>query len=643
MSEALRSPSKRRSSVSRVKVDLKDAPTIDWDDLQGSKTLIGLAAWEQKDSIEDLIGTLSELKLEHLDRTRKLDGTFRGASSSAKRMQKSSSEPTMGAIGAGPRQLPSHFLGSESFSFGPGYQKPRHLKGKLKVPVLEPRDPECLKMHDECVPGPGTHEVRHYLGLHSPEAGGGGTGGWPAGDHDVFLRVFHSSDFRGEASPDFFDRVKVLLPEVPRLKIVEHVKWLIDYEHHKLKLHHKGEKFREETHTALEFASTGEMTRSAPLMKKMEDSKAVRWDKTKEIRKKLDKLHGQAEMERARWGLKEQTPAQDGFRAEQHSHSASHMVDGGMRAHPFYKKSPGYTWSASREIRDVRDKNLTHLSQVRSGTHLDNPGPGHYVGQHEADRIMKRSPCYTMRIKFKCHQIPSMPGPDHDKCKKNADWAERMRHQHAHHGEITISLLWDSADDLDLHVVPPGGRKGGSEISRDSKQFLGGSMDCGRDSDTGRAHSKPLENIYWHQYLGKDKVNMANNPPPPVGEYKVYMKVRNKKNKDINWRCRIQVGAGRDAEWIEGVARKDGPDDLDIHTFKYAGPVDMSTKIQEDLGVIQLRKPAWKLGYEDARCEKVCSTEGNAFTNYVSTPEEIGPGKYTHSTAFVSNVKNLTK
>ena len=59
-------------------------------------------------------------------------------------------------------------------------------------------------------------------------------------------------------------------------------------------------------------------------------------------------------------------------------------------------------------------------------------------------------------------------------------------------GEITISMLWDTDDDLDLHVETPDG----SEIYYGNREDAGGYLDV--DANVGgRTMDNPVENIYF--------------------------------------------------------------------------------------------------------------------------------------------------
>jgi hypothetical protein len=69
---------------------------------------------------------------------------------------------------------------------------------------------------------------------------------------------------------------------------------------------------------------------------------------------------------------------------------------------------------------------------------------------------------------------------------------KRLEKAGARTGQVTLSLKWDSTDDLDLHVDTPGGH-----ISYSNKKVAGGwlDVDMNPDHDT----NEPVENVFWDQ------------------------------------------------------------------------------------------------------------------------------------------------
>merc|ERR1711957_723665 len=90
------------------------------------------------------------------------------------------------------------------------------------------------------------------------------------------------------------------------------------------------------------------------------------------------------------------------------------------------------------------------------GGHLDNPGPGAYIGLHESDRIMQKKPSWTMGPSLR-YPMPELGPSPYEKAMamRNAEMEKRLKRSNAGHGEITISLMWNRAAEWDLHVVIP--------------------------------------------------------------------------------------------------------------------------------------------------------------------------------------------
>ena len=71
-------------------------------------------------------------------------------------------------------------------------------------------------------------------------------------------------------------------------------------------------------------------------------------------------------------------------------------------------------------------------------------------------------------------------------------------------GLLTITLMWNTLDDLDIHVACPDG----TDIYFGNKQSCGGRLDV--DMNASNPKLDPIENVFWAQH-------------PPAGVYKVYI------------------------------------------------------------------------------------------------------------------------
>jgi hypothetical protein len=72
-------------------------------------------------------------------------------------------------------------------------------------------------------------------------------------------------------------------------------------------------------------------------------------------------------------------------------------------------------------------------------------------------------------------------------------------------GEITASMLWSTADDLDLHIITPSG----DEIYYNNPSAGGGTLDVDRQASADNIVASPIENIYFSA--------------PVTGTYKVFI------------------------------------------------------------------------------------------------------------------------
>jgi hypothetical protein len=304
--------------------------------------------------------------------------------------------------------------GSASFSFG----KPLHPTGKFGIEALGHREREDRHYHPGAgrarfwgakpFPGVGQYDLGHTDGRVAIEARGGVTGGWAAPDHDIFMRTFgefSTGQRHGivgtsleEAPPEFFDRVALWLPHKSRADLAEHARWMTNYRKQGIRKEHQVAQWRRE-HTQGAHAA----------------KHAAKDDKEeeKESSKATQKLRFQTTAEMKRAATKHQVD----FLPHQRFEGA--VLDGNLRGHPEFRKAPGYTFGASRDPRDVTTKRYTDDAGVRSSSHLNNPGPGHYSGVDTSLRFPHSNPpCYSIKCKHPPHVqgTPTLAGPGFD-CK----------------------------------------------------------------------------------------------------------------------------------------------------------------------------------------------------------------------------------
>jgi hypothetical protein len=83
-------------------------------------------------------------------------------------------------------------------------------------------------------------------------------------------------------------------------------------------------------------------------------------------------------------------------------------------------------------------------------------------------------------------------------------------------GEITVSMLWSTNDDLDLHIITPSG----AEIYYSNESADGGTLDVDRQASEYELVASPIENIFF--------------AAPTEGSYKVFI---------VNYKDRTEGGA----------------------------------------------------------------------------------------------------
>jgi hypothetical protein len=77
--------------------------------------------------------------------------------------------------------------------------------------------------------------------------------------------------------------------------------------------------------------------------------------------------------------------------------------------------------------------------------------------------------------------------------RREQSFLGRLTRAGARTGEVTVSLLWNDANDLDLHVECPDGNR----ISFVNKQACGGILDVDRNAHPQSLSREPVENVVW--------------------------------------------------------------------------------------------------------------------------------------------------
>ncbi|MBO6302855.1 MAG: hypothetical protein J6N15_10500, partial [Ruminiclostridium sp.] len=126
-------------------------------------------------------------------------------------------------------------------------------------------------------------------------------------------------------------------------------------------------------------------------------------------------------------------------------------------------------------------------------------------------------------------------------------------------GPITVTLAWQTHDDLDLHMITPDG----SRIYYRNKTAQGGTLDVDMNAhDNELAEEVAIENIYF--------------PDPENGHYKVYLRdyYDRTPGSSTHWMIKVKVG---DAEHVfEGDIDSSGTEQF-VFEFDYGGHGTEST------------------------------------------------------------------
>jgi hypothetical protein len=121
--------------------------------------------------------------------------------------------------------------------------------------------------------------------------------------------------------------------------------------------------------------------------------------------------------------------------------------------------------------------------------------------------------------------------PDEETKKIAVEIEERVREAGGIKGKIEIGLLWHDFNDLDLHVIEPGGDKifYGRKVSRRSA----GALDVDRNAGCGFLTNQPVEHIVW------------SSTDLPRGEYKIlvhFFRSCHSRKPSSNYTVQLKIG-----------------------------------------------------------------------------------------------------
>jgi len=115
---------------------------------------------------------------------------------------------------------------------------------------------------------------------------------------------------------------------------------------------------------------------------------------------------------------------------------------------------------------------------------------------------------------------------------------ERSEREHGTEGKLDVTLAWNGREDLDLHVVCPGG-----EIWANNRNACGGVLEIDRNSVKDHREDHPVEHVTW-----------VTEPPP--GDYQVSVALYDRYElpaRDVPFT--VVVRDGKDSKAFNGVAK----------------------------------------------------------------------------------------
>lgn len=303
---------------------------------------------------------------------------------------KSSSAPVLGL------ERNSSWATGLSYSFG----KPRHRKGKNGILVCEPRDDgyaEARQGTGMRFPGVGQYEVSGSPdGLQDFATSQGQTGGWQAGEHEVFRQTLRESGY--EASPQFFQLLRQRLPKVEPWRLCDHMRWCALKEHQDAQKLRRIVKWREE-----------QISGKDPLFISAKEARERAHEEARLER--LLRSVDEYEEELPPSGCRSGRPREVMMRNQQRNCDGE-VLDADLTGHLQFRKSPGYTFGSSRDPKDYAAKRLTHNASVRTSSAQDTQGPGRYCGLDEQLSLMHTAPSFSLRSRVGGGPKFDKPCPD---------------------------------------------------------------------------------------------------------------------------------------------------------------------------------------------------------------------------------------
>lgn len=130
-----------------------------------------------------------------------------------------------------------------------------------------------------------------------------------------------------------------------------------------------------------------------------------------------------------------------------------------------------------------------HLFQVGEQPVVVNWGMNRSVSGRPADTVGPFIDRWRLRLEQRECQARELA----ENRAREQSFLGRLTRAGARSGAVTVSLLWNDRNDLDLHVECPDG----SRISFENKQACGGILDVDRNAHGQSLTAEPVENVVW--------------------------------------------------------------------------------------------------------------------------------------------------
>lgn len=183
----------------------------------------------------------------------------------------------------------------------------------------------------------------------------------------------------------------------------------------------------------------------------------------------------------------------------------------------------------------------------------------------EKDRFIEKIPfnfslSLTPDLKVSCIYFEGMPSDNKPKISENfaseempwEDFVNRLERENAKSGQVSVSLMWNNENDLDLHVIDPNNEE---IYYRNKKSASGGELDVDMNADPEKLTKTPVENIVWPW-------NMA-----PKGKYKVFVNYFAKHCNQDQTNYKISVYSDNKRNEFSGCIKKEDGKKF-VHEFE---------------------------------------------------------------------------